>query len=79
MKVAFIISYAVTIILAIGFIYCVYMKNYWIFKFVDKIKSPVQQLVYVLLMFVSSYVYVYLRLFWHLDVQTWMFLTREIF
>jgi hypothetical protein len=27
MKVAFIISYAVTIILAIGFIYCVYMKN----------------------------------------------------
>lgn len=62
MKVAFIISYAVTIILAIGFIYCVYMKNYWIFKFVDKIKSPVQQLVYVLLMFVSSYVYVYLSL-----------------
>ena len=52
MKVAFIISYAVTIILAIGFIYCVYMKNYWIFKFVDKIKSPVQQLVYVLLIFV---------------------------
>lgn len=62
MKVAFIISYAVTIILAIGFIYCVYMKKYWIFKFVDKIKSPVQQLVYVLLMFVSSYVYVYLSL-----------------
>lgn len=27
MKVAFIISYAVTIILAIGFIYCVYMKK----------------------------------------------------
>ena len=51
MKVAFIISYAVTIILAIGFIYCVYMKNYWIFKFVDKIKSPVQQLVYVFVNF----------------------------
>lgn len=27
MKVAFIISYAVTIILAIGFIYCVYAKK----------------------------------------------------
>lgn len=57
-----IISYVISMILTAGFIYCVYRGKRWVFEFVNKIKNPIQQLVYVLLMFISSYAYVYLSL-----------------
>lgn len=62
MDFGFIISYFITLILSVGIVYCVCMKKIWIFEFAAKIKEPIEQLVYVLLMFISSYVYVYLSL-----------------
>lgn len=57
-----IISYVISMVLTAGFIYCIYKKKHWVFEFVAKIKEPIEQLVYVLLMFISSYVYVFLSL-----------------
>lgn len=62
MNLGFIISYVIAVILEIGIIYCICKEKFWIFEFVAKIKEPLEQLVYVLLMFISSYVYVYLSL-----------------
>ena len=50
MERVLIISYIISMILMVGFIYCVYREKYWVFEFVNKIKKPIQQLVYVLLM-----------------------------
>ena len=58
MERVLIISYIISMILMVGFIYCVYREKYWVFEFVNKIKKPIQQLVYVLLMLISSYAYI---------------------
>ena len=58
METVLIISYIISMILMVGFIYCVYREKYWVFEFVNKIKKPIQQLVYVLLMLISSYAYI---------------------
>ena len=57
-----IISYVISMVLTAGFFYFIYKKKHWVFEFVAKIKEPIEQLVYVLLMFISSYVYVFLSL-----------------
>ena len=58
-----IISYAIGIIFTAGFIYCVYREKYWIFEFVNRIKEPIQRLIYVLFMLLSSYAYIGFSLF----------------
>lgn len=58
MERVLIISYAISMILTVGFIYCVYREKYWVFEFVNRIKKPIQQLVYVFLMLLSSYAYI---------------------
>ena len=58
MERVLIISYIISMILTAGFIYCIYREKYWVFEFVNKIKKPIQQLVYVLLMLISSYAYI---------------------
>lgn len=45
-------------LLTAGFIYCIYREKYWVFEFVNRIKKPIQQLVYVFLMLLSSYAYI---------------------
>lgn len=62
MERVLIISYIISMILTVGFIYCIYKEKHWVFEFVAKIKEPIEQLVYVLFMFISSYVYVLLSL-----------------
>lgn len=57
-----IISYVISMVLTVGSIYCIYKEKHWFFEFVAKIKEPIEQLVYVLLMFISSYVYILLSL-----------------
>lgn len=63
MERVLIISYVISMILTAGFIYCVYREKYWIFEFVNRIKKPIQQLVYVLFMLLSSYAYIGFSLF----------------
>lgn len=58
-----IISYAISMIFTAGFIYCVYREKYWVFEFVNRIKKPIQQIVYILLMLLSSYAYIGFALF----------------
>lgn len=55
MERVLIISYIISMILTAGFIYCIYREKYWVFEFVNRIKKPIQQLVYVFLMLLSSY------------------------
>ena len=47
MERVLIISYIISMILTAGFIYCIYREKYWVFEFVNRIKKPIQQLVYV--------------------------------
>lgn len=49
MERVLIISYIISMILTAGFIYCIYREKYWVFEFVNRIKKPIQQLVYVFL------------------------------
>ena len=58
MERVLIISYIISMILTAGFIYCIYREKYWVFEFVNRIKKPIQQLVYVFLMLLSSYAYI---------------------
>lgn len=58
MERVLIISYVIGMILTAGFIYCIYREKYWVFEFVNRIKKPIQQFVYVLLMLLSSYAYI---------------------
>ena len=58
MERVLIISYIISMILTAGFIYCIYREKYWVFKFVNRKKKPIQQLVYVFLMLLSSYAYI---------------------
>lgn len=58
MERVLIISYVIGMILTAGFIYCIYREKYWVFEFVNRIKKPIQQLVYVFLMLLSSYAYI---------------------
>ena len=46
MERVLIISYIISMILTAGFIYCIYREKYWVFEFVNRIKKPIQQLVF---------------------------------
>lgn len=63
MERVLIISYVISMIFTAGFIYCVYREKYWVFEFVNRIKKPIQQIVYILLMLLSSYAYIGFSLF----------------
>lgn len=63
MERVLIISYVISMIFTAGFIYCVYREKYWVFEFVNRIKKPIQQIVYILIMLLSSYAYIGFSLF----------------
>lgn len=39
MERVLIISYIISMILTVGFIYCIYKEKHWVFEFVAKIKD----------------------------------------
>ncbi len=52
MERVLIISYIISMILTAGFIYCIYREKYWVFEFVNRIRSRYSNL---FMFFLCSY------------------------